>query len=75
MGVINGSGSRTCCDWEVARGFRRSRRELFGSQAQKHSKKRGPGSVLSSQALDPTPQACAQLMGKSHSQGPSVSRP
>lgn len=48
MGVINGSGSGTCRDWEVARGFRRSRGELLGSQAENHSERRGPCSVLGS---------------------------
>ena len=74
MGVINGSGSGTCRDWEVARGFRRSRGELLGSQAENHSEKRGPCSVLGSQAMDPTSQACAQPVGKSRSHRPSLSR-
>lgn len=38
--------------------------ELFGSQAQNHSKKRSPRSVLGSQAPGPTPQPGGPACGK-----------
>jgi hypothetical protein len=72
MGVKNGSGRGTCRDWEAARGFRRSKGELFGSQIQNHRKKERPSLVLGSQALDPMPQACAYPVGKSHSHRPGL---
>lgn len=50
------------------------RGELFGSQAQNRSEEKGPYSVLGSQALHPTPQACAQLVGKKRSHRPNLSR-
>lgn len=71
MGVINGSGSGTCRDWEAARGFGRSRGELFGSQIHNQRKRRGPGSVLGSQALDPAPRPVPSLEERAAPTGPA----
>lgn len=71
MGVINGSGSGTCRDWEAARGFGRSRGELFDSQIHNQRKRRGPGSVLGSQALDPTPRPVPSLEERAAPTGPA----